>query len=71
MMWSWVLAVCGIVGTYTVGRKNKWGWVVLFFNESLWLVYAFQTDQYGFILGSLAYMTVYIKSHRRWSREDA
>jgi len=65
-MWSWILALCGITGTYIVGRKNRMGWVVLFFNETLWIIYAFHTKQYGFILGSLAYMTVYIKSHRSW-----
>ena len=70
-MWSWVLACCGIVGTFIVGRKNKWGWVVLFFNETLWIIYALHTKQYGFILGSLAYMAVYVKSHRHWAKESA
>lgn len=65
-MWSWILAFCGISGTFLIGRKNIWGWVVLFFNETLWLVYATQTKQYGFYLGSIAYMTVYIKSHFHW-----
>jgi len=66
-MWSWFLAVCGITGMYIVGRKHKAGWVVLFFNETMWIVYAVHTKQYGFIFGSLAYMAVYIKSHRSWS----
>lgn len=67
-MWSWILALCGITGTYIVGRKNRMGWVVLFFNETLWIIYALHTKQYGFILGSLAYMAVYIKSHRSWAK---
>lgn len=69
MMWSWILAACGIAGTFFIGRKNIWGWVVLFFNETLWLIYATQTKQYGFYLGSIAYMAVYIKSYRHWSKE--
>ena len=52
-MWSWILAFCGISGTFLIGRKNIWGWVVLFFNETLWLVYATQTKQYGFYVGNL------------------
>jgi hypothetical protein len=67
--WSWVLAFCGIIGTLIVGRKNKVGWIVLFFNESLWIVYAIKTDQYGFIVGSLAYMAVYVKSHQLWTKD--
>jgi len=70
-MWSWILALCGITGTFIVGTKNKLGWVVLFFNESLWLVYATQTKQYGFYLGSIAYMAVYVKNHRSWSKNDS
>jgi hypothetical protein len=70
MMWSWILACVGVLGTFFVGRKTIWGWVVLFFNECLWLIYATKTAQYGFYLGSIAYMAVYIKSYRHW-RADA
>lgn len=65
-MWSWILALCGITGTFIVGKKNRWGWVVLFFNETLWIIYALSSSQYGFILGSIAYMIVYVKNHRSW-----
>jgi hypothetical protein len=66
MWWSWALATCGIIGTFIVGTKNLYGWIVLFVNESLWLVYATQTKQYGFYLGSIAYMAVYVKNYRNW-----
>ena len=69
-MWSWILACVGIVGTFFVGRKTIWGWIILFINECLWISYALITDQYGFIFGSLAYMTVYIKSYYSWSKEE-
>ena len=69
MAWSWILACVGVMGTFFVGRKTIWGWVVLFFNECLWLYYAIHTEQYGFIFVSLAYMTVYIKSYIHWSKE--
>ena len=68
-MFSWILAVIGVMGTFFVGRKTIWGWVILFFNECLWFYYAIHTEQYGFIFGSLAYMTVYIKSYIHWSKE--
>jgi len=71
MTWSWILAICGIFGTYFVGRRSKVGWFILFFNECLWLIYANQTKQYGFILGSVAYMTVYIQAWRHWSKVTA
>ena len=70
MEWySWVLAVIGVSGIYFVGRKNKWAWLWLIFNECLWIIFAVATKQYGFIFAALAYTAVYIKSFLRWSRE--
>ena len=69
-MWSWILAVIGVAGIYFVGRKTIWGWLVLLFNETLWITYAIITKQYGFIFSALAYAVVYIKSFIHWNRED-
>jgi hypothetical protein len=66
---SWVLAVIGVGGIYFVGRKTIWGWLVLLFNEVLWIVYALTTDQYGFIFSALAYALVYIRSYIHWSKD--
>ena len=68
-MWSWVLAVIGVAGIFFVGRKTIWGWLVLLFNEFLWITYALITDQYGFIFSALAYAIVYIKAYVHWSKE--
>ena len=67
---SWVLAVIGVGGIYFVGRKTIWGWLVLLFNEVLWIGYALTTDQYGFIVMATAYALVYIKSYRAWRKEE-
>jgi len=71
MMWSWVLAIIGVTGIYFVGRKTIWGWVVLCFNEILWIAYALITKQYGFIFSAIAYAAVYIKSYLHWKREES
>ena len=69
-MWSWILAVIGVTGIYFVGRKTIWGWIVLCFNEVLWITYALITKQYGFIFSAIAYAAVYIKSYIHWRREE-
>jgi hypothetical protein len=69
MFWSWILAIIGVAGIYFVGRKTIWGWLVLLFNEALWITYALITDQYGFIFSALAYAIVYIRSYIHWSKE--
>ncbi len=66
---SWILAVIGVLGIYFVGRKDAWAWIVLLFNEALWIGYALTTNQYGFILSALAYAAVYIRSYIHWSKE--
>ena len=68
-MWSWILATIGVLGIYFVGRKTVWGWLVLLFNEVLWITYAFITSQYGFIVSAIAYAVVYIRSFIHWRRD--
>lgn len=67
--WSYVLAVIGVAGIFFVGRKTIWGWLVLLFNEVLWITYALITDQYGFIFSAIAYAIVYIRSYILWRLE--
>lgn len=66
--WSWILAVIGVTGIFLVGQKTIWGWLVLTTNELLWIGYALNTKQYGFIVMATAYMIVYLKSYREWNR---
>jgi len=68
-LWSWALAVIGVVGIYFVGKKTLWGWFVLLFNESLWIVYAVATEQYGFIVSAIAYAVVYVSAYFNWRAE--
>ncbi len=64
--WSWILVAIGITGIFFVGQKTIWGWLILIFNECLWFVYAITTEQYGFIVGAIAYAAVYIRSYLHW-----
>ena len=69
-LWSWVLAAIGVSGIYFVGRKTVWGWLILLFNEIIWIAYAVITTQYGFIVSAIAYAVVYIRSYLHW-KEDS
>jgi hypothetical protein len=68
-LWSWALAVIGVVGIYFVGRRTLWGWFVLLFGESLWIAYALITQQYGFIVSAVAYAIVYVRSYLNWKAD--
>lgn len=69
-MWSWILAAIGVTGIFFVGRKHRWAWLWLIFNECLWIIYAVATNQYGFIFAAVAYTLVYIKSFIHWKTDD-
>lgn len=70
MTWSWVLAIIGLTGVFFIGRKVRWGWSVLLFNEFLWIVYGLYTVQWGFILSGLAKAFVCVKSYKYWKEKD-
>jgi hypothetical protein len=42
------------------------GWAVAIANEALWIAYAVDTRQYGFIAGALLYMVVFARNWLRW-----
>jgi len=70
MMWSWILSIVGVTGLYLVGRRHWWGWCIAFINECLWCIYAVTTEQYGFILGAVAYGFIHLVNATRWRGES-
>ena len=69
LQWSWVLAAMGISGMYFVGKKRWEAFLWLMVMECLWVVFAIQTKTYGFIVGSVAYIVVYMRNVRIWRNE--
>lgn len=67
--WSWLLTGVGVTGLYFAGRKNKVGWAIGFAAQSLWILYAVATRQWGFIVSAGAYGSVYARNWLRWRRE--
>ena len=63
---SWVLASLSIIGVYFVGSYKVWAWAYLFFLEILWAAYGYFTGQFGFILGAIGYMVIYMINYKKW-----
>lgn len=70
LQWSWLLALMGVFGMYFVGKKRWEAFLWLIVMECLWIVFAIQTKTYGFILGSLAYITVYSRNVKLWKKDS-
>ena len=69
LVWSWLLVGLGALGMWLAGRRLAVGWAVAILNETLWIAYAIQTKQWGFIAGAVLYIVVFARNWRRWSRE--
>lgn len=69
-LWSWLLAFSGVVGMWFVGKKRASAFFFLTVNEALWVIFALQTKQYGFIFMAVAYATVYMRNGIKWVRES-
>lgn len=67
LLWSWLLTIVGALGFYLVGRRLLVGWLVCIFSEMLWILYALDTGQYGFIAGAAIYQWIAILSLWRWT----
>ena len=65
-MWSWILMSVGLLGLWLAGSNNRLGWALGIFAQVLWIIYAIQTSQYGFIISALAYGAVYARNFKKW-----
>lgn len=64
--WSWLLMVVGVTGMFYAGKGQWKGWAIGLGGEILWVAYAIDTQQWGFIPFALAYGAVYARNALHW-----
>ena len=70
-MWAWALSFLGLLGTYFTSKKYWWGWLYLFLLNFAWVAYALFTKQYGFLLASVVYGILYLRTMLKWRRDES
>jgi hypothetical protein len=65
-IWSYCLAPFGLAGMILAGRRNAWGWALAFTTQGMWAAYAINTQQWGFLPGTLGYALIYARNFLRW-----
>lgn len=68
-IWSWVLSAVGLAGFFLAGKLVWWAWYVNLANQVLWTVYAFLTEQWGFLAGTVFYMYVFSRNAYLWTKK--
>lgn len=70
-MLSYVVALITCLGFYLVGRKNKYGFLVTFFNEFLWAYWIIITPgAKGIFIVCVAMAVISLRNYIRWSRDE-
>ena len=68
-LWSWALTAVGLTCFWLAGRKVWWCWYVGLAGQLTWLAYSLATQQWGFLVGVVAYSIVYSRNAVTWTRE--
>ncbi len=66
---DWIATVCGLLGVYLLGNKNKFGFV-LFMTASLgWITFGTLTGSFPVIIGSTIFFMMHLRGFWRWNKE--
>lgn len=66
MWWSWLLTAGGGIVVYLIGQKKSSAWLLGIALQGLWIAYALATKQYGFIVSSVMYGSLYGRNYVAW-----
>jgi len=69
---DWLLSLLTIIMNILLGKKIKWGWILMIIVSFLWIYYALslQTPQYGLLPAVVANLIIAIPSAIKWFKED-
>ena len=70
---DWVISILSIVATVMLGKKLKWGWIIICLTQLLWIYYALfilSPSQYGLVPAQIIVFVVSAVSAWKWFRED-
>ena len=65
---SWVVSAVGILGFYLAGKKIWWAWYVNIANQLFWILFAFITQNWGFLLATAFYLWVFGRNAYLWTK---
>lgn len=69
LWWSVVLTLSAVLGTLLLVFKKWQGWLVSIVAQGLWLAYAIDTQQWGFLVSVAVFGTTGIMGLIKWRGE--
>ena len=60
------LVLAGLAVMYLLAHRNRWGWVLSLLNQTVWLALAYVSNNWGFLLGAVAFGAVAVHGWFQW-----
>lgn len=67
---SYVLSALSLISLWFMGNKSVWGIIVGLLTQILWIIYALMLEQYGLLIGVVAYTVIHVRNLLKWTKES-
>lgn len=67
---SYVLSALSLISLWLMGNKSVWGIIVGLLTQILWIIYALLLEQYGLLIGVVAYTVIHVRNLLKWTKES-
>ncbi len=66
---DWVATMCGLLGVYMLGNRNKIGFIVFMLASMSWVIFGIMTGSVAVIIGSSIFFLMHLRGFLKWNRE--
>lgn len=66
---DWLATVCGLLGVYLLGNKNKIGFIVFMMASMSWIIFGLITGSIAVIVGSSIFLMMHLRGFIKWNKE--
>ena len=69
MIISYVAAILELIAKWTVGNKDRWGFIIHLISGLLWSYIALKTGLYALLIITLPATVINVRNFIKWSRK--
>lgn len=66
---DWLATVCGLLGVYLLGNRNKGGFVLFMLASMSWITFGIMTGSVAVVTGSTIFLLLHLRGFVKWTRE--
>lgn len=66
---DWAATICGLLGVYLLGNRNKLGFVLFMFASLSWVTFGVLTGSIAVIIGSSIFLMMHLRGFLKWNKE--